>query len=94
MKKEKKLFHLLILMIIEQQVSDAGEGSISNPTICPSKQNCIFLIFSCPFLLFCLLNFSFLLLNSGFGPLQLLLSCGSEVTVYSQIVGYGMGNII
>ena len=27
----------------------------------------------------------------GYGSIQLFLSCGSEVTIYSQLVGYGMG---
>eukprot|EP00009_Paramoeba_aestuarina_P000425 CAMPEP_0201514108 /NCGR_PEP_ID=MMETSP0161_2-20130828/6022_1 /ASSEMBLY_ACC=CAM_ASM_000251 /TAXON_ID=180227 /ORGANISM="Neoparamoeba aestuarina, Strain SoJaBio B1-5/56/2" /LENGTH=799 /DNA_ID=CAMNT_0047910563 /DNA_START=939 /DNA_END=3335 /DNA_ORIENTATION=+ len=33
--------------------------------------------------------------ENRFGPTQLILSCGSEVTIYSQVVGYGLdGKII
>jgi len=51
------------------QVTDGGEGAITNPVVYPVKEN-------------------------RYGPIQLLLTCGSEVTIYTEVVGYGVNNNI
>ena len=86
---------LILLLISFVQVNDGGNGPILNPIVYPTKENRLFFFFFFFFFVFFLfISLFFLSVSSspGFGPMQLFLSCGSEVMIYIQFVGYGFGS--
>ena len=72
------------------QVDDEGVGSVTGPLSYPPKILCLFFFFSFDEFLFkyllTFLNFQSLVV---FGSQQMLLPCGSEVSVFAEIDGLG-----